>query len=102
MGLVHTKFRNRLELDWVKKTVYLKSALQREQEILGWTCSRLKRKIDSVGSTPESLAVAARTDSTYEIDWLGDLDAVSFPEGTQNLIAEAEADVDEDDSVRYA
>lgn len=64
MGFIHTKIRNRLGLEKVRKIVYLKNALQREQEILGWARSRLKRKIDEASSTLGTEASLAAT--TYE------------------------------------
>lgn len=97
MGLIHTKTRNRLSLEKVRKAVYLKSTLQREQEILGWTRPRLKRKVDEASATLS--AEASQVAMAYEHDTLqgsstatGD---VSFVAGVQILIDEAALDRDD-------
>jgi hypothetical protein len=97
MGLVHTKTRNRLDLERVRKTVYLKIALQREQEILGWARPRLKRKIDEASATLNT--ETSRANAVHEAEVSSDssevMEDISFEEGLQRLMDQAELDFDE-------
>lgn len=99
MGLIHTKTRNRLILERVRKSVYLKTVLQREQELLGWTTPRLKRKID-VSMPAESPRDQSLPDSEIEDDIPGPED-IPVEAGAQLLMKEAAADIDDEPHTRY-
>lgn len=100
MGLLHTKTRNRLNLDRVQKSVYLKSVLQREQQLLGWVRPRLKRRIDvsmPVGDSHQQ----GLGDTDVTADTFVSEEDITFEAGAQLLMDEAMADV-EDETQRCA
>ncbi|CAE6515560.1 unnamed protein product [Rhizoctonia solani] len=88
MGLIHTKTRNRLDLERVRKLVYLRGALQREQALLGWSRSRLKRRIDTEEPDVDNFVPGVEVCEVEE--------DISLEAGVKRLIDEANADVDDE------
>lgn len=98
MGLVHSNTRNRLDLERVCKSVYLRSVLQREQELLGWSRPRAKRRIDVVlqddsSDAPNIEEVDQGAYSSPPED--ADAENANLEVNTQHLIDDAAADIDD-------